>query len=147
MAPKKEIAKQKKILQALDEKEIQAQIAIALAEIGEILPWYNPEVKAWIFEHPLYPVSYSGKTSAEVIKSYPLYIREFIVQRLQNNLAPFVEKQTKGHGGKRTNAGRPTGSIKETTIQIRVPEDIAKWLKMPGVIPQVRSIMRAYKQM
>ena len=38
------------------------------------------------------------------------------------------------------------GSIKEPTKQIRLPVYIAKWLKMPGVLTQVRSIMQAYKQ-
>lgn len=126
-------------------KEIEQNLKIALKEIGKIKPWFDKEVNAWVFEHPKYPVGYAGKTSEEVIEKYPLHLREFILERLNDNLDPLVEQQTKGHGGKRPGAGRPIGSTKEPTRQIRVPLDIAEWLKRPGVIPQMQNIIRAYK--
>jgi len=54
------------------------------------------------------------------------------------------EKKTKGRGGARHNAGRPVGSTKEPTTQIRVPCDIAVWLKQPGIIYNLRNLMQAY---
>lgn len=128
-------------------KEIEKHLKIALKEIGEIKPWFDKEVNAWVFEHKNYPVSYAGRTPKDVIEKYPLHLKEFILERLNSNLDPLVEKQTLGHGGARAGAGRPHGSTKEPTQQIRVPTDIAKWLKCPGVIPQVRSIIQAYKHL
>ena len=40
------------------QKEIDKHLKIALKEIGKIKPWYDEQVNAWIFEHPLYPVGY-----------------------------------------------------------------------------------------
>ena len=93
-------------------KEIEEQVKIALEEIGEIKPWFDKNFNAWIFEHPAYPIGCEGNSSKEVIKKYPLYLRDFIIERLNDNLAPFIEKATKGHGGKRSEAGRPTGTSK-----------------------------------
>lgn len=126
-------------------KEIEEQVKIALKEIGQIKPWFDKNFKAWIFEHPAYPVGCEGNSSEEVIKKYPLYLKDFIDERLNDNLAPFIEKATKGHGGKRKGAGRPKGTIKAATTQIRVPRDIASWLKQPGIILHLRNIMQAYK--
>lgn len=126
-------------------KEIADHLKTALNEIGKIEPWFDKEVNAWIFEHPSYPVGYAGKTSQEVIKMYPLHLSEFISERLKDNLDPLVEKHTKGHGGLRHGAGRPFGSIKESSKQIRVPLDIADWIKQPGIIPHLREMLRAYK--
>lgn len=46
-----------------------------------------------VFEHPNYPVSCAGKTTQEVIKKYPLHLKEFILEQLANNLDPLVEKK------------------------------------------------------
>ena len=51
-------------------KEIKEQLAIALQEIGEIKPWFDPDVNEWIFSHPKYPVEYGGESSKEVIENY-----------------------------------------------------------------------------
>lgn len=61
-------------------------------------------------------------------------------------LSPINEKETVGRGGFREGAGRPKGSKSaQPTKQIRVPVDIAEWLKQPGIIPNLRSIMQAYR--
>jgi hypothetical protein len=127
-------------------KEIEEQVKIALAEIGEIKPWFEKKFNAWIFEHPAYPIGCEGSTSEEVIEKYPLYLKDFIIERLNDNLAPFVEKDTKGHGGKRLGSGRPKGTTKTPTKQGRLPEDIMDWLKKPGVIENLRHLMQAYSQ-
>jgi len=111
-------------------KEIDQHLKIALEEIGEIEPWFDEDVNAWIFSHRLYPVEYGGTSPKEVVKNYPKYLREFIKQRLDDNLAPVVKKMTKGRGGKRIGAGRPRGSKRvapTTTVRLRV--DQAKWIK------------------
>jgi hypothetical protein len=124
-------------------KEIDEHLKIALTEVGKITPWYDNEVNAWVFEHPSYPVGYAGNTSKEVIKKYPLHLREFILERLNENLNPLVEIETIGHGGKRIGAGRPTGTVKAPTKQIRVPVDIADWLQVSTNIEVVRKVRDA----
>ncbi|MES2121719.1 MAG: hypothetical protein V4492_02945 [Chlamydiota bacterium] len=68
-------------------KEVDEHLKAALEEVGKIKPWFDKSVDAWLFAHPAYPVEYAGDSRAEVIKGYPLYLREFIKQRLNHNLA------------------------------------------------------------
>lgn len=82
-------------------EDIEKHLKIALKEIGPILPWFDEEVSEWIFSHSLYPVECGEESKEEVIRKYPLYLKEFIKERLNNNLAPSVEKKTKGLAGKR----------------------------------------------
>lgn len=126
-------------------KEIKIQVEMALAEIGKIKPWFDKEFNAWIFSSDLYPVECEGKTEAEVIKKYPKYLEVFIEHRMLGKLDELNEIKTKGKGGARPNAGRPIGTKKEPTKQIRVPSDIAIWLKQPGIISNLRNLMQAYK--
>ena len=126
-------------------REIKKQVEIALAEIGKIKPWFDKEFNAWIFSHDLYPVECEGKSAEEVISKYPKYLEVFIEHRMLGKIDKLNEKKTKGRGGARPNAGRPAGSKKEPTIQIRVPSDIALWLKQPGIISNLRNLMQAYK--
>jgi len=60
-------------------KEINRHLKLALQEIGTIKPWYDEEVSSWVFEHPHYPVGYAGDNPDEVIKKYPLHLKEFIL--------------------------------------------------------------------
>lgn len=78
---------------------LDKNLKIALAEVGEILPWYDEEVEAWIFSHANYPVEYGGDSPEEVIENYPRYLEEFIAHRLQGKLNPLTEKKTKGKAG------------------------------------------------
>lgn len=126
-------------------KEIKQHLDIALKEIGVIKPWFDSDVNEWIFSHSNYPVEYGGNSAEEVIKNYPKYLREFIKQRLNDNLNPLTEKKTKGHGGKREGSGRPKGSLKEQKDRISLPKDIAVWFKMhPEAIELTRKTMRKY---
>ena len=121
---------------------IDRQLRQALKEVGAIEPWFDEEVQEWVFEHPLYPDSCSGATRGEVIRRYPLYLRQFIEQRLAGNLSPRVEATTRGRGGKRPGAGRPNGSSSAKTRTVRLPEDIALWLKSdPSRLSAVRRLM------
>ncbi len=123
-------------------KEIKRHLEIALEEIGKIKPWFDKNFHAWIFSHPKYPVEYAGDTKEEVVKNYPLYLRDFIEERLNENLAPHVEKATKGHGGKRVGSGRPKGTKKEVKRRIYIPIDIANWFqKNPESISSVRQLI------
>jgi len=124
------------------QKEIKEHLEIALKEVGKIKPWFDEEVNEWIFCHPNYPVEYGGKSSKEVIKNYPKYLREFIKHRLNDNLNPRTEKKTKGHGGKREGAGRPKGSAKEEKERVSLPKDIAFWFKHdPKAIELARKVI------
>ena len=122
-------------------KTIKEHLKIALKEIGEIKPWFDKEVDAWVFSHPLYPVEYAGDSKQEVIKNYPLYLKDFIEERLNDNLSPLVAKKTKGRGGKRKGAGRPRGTKKEPTKRISLPRDVADWIDNPRSISSVRQLI------
>lgn len=131
---------------ASKEKEIETHLKVALAEIGEIKPWFDKNFHTWVFHHDLYPVEYSGDTREEVIQNYPLYLKEFILNRLSNTLSPFMEKKTKGHGGKRTGSGRPRKKqAGEEKVRVYLPIDIAVWIKQPEIIPSIRRVIGAYK--
>lgn len=111
-------------------QEIDKHLKIALEEIGKITPWYDREVREWVFSHPLYPVEYGSKTKDEVIANYPKYLREFIKHRLHDQVEKLVEKKTKGRGGLRPGAGRPQGSkTTEPTKTVRVKVSVAIWIK------------------
>jgi hypothetical protein len=127
-------------------KEIKEHLKIALEEVGEILPWFDEEVDAWVFGHKAYPVEYAGESPEEVIKNYPLYLYDFIEARLSDNLNPMTEKSTKGRGGRREGAGRPVGTKKEPTSRIVLPKDVADWIKKPESISKVRRYMRSKKK-
>lgn len=126
-------------------KEIEKELKIALKEIGKIVPWYDKRFKAWIFSHSLYPVECSGDTKEEVIEKYPLYIREFILHRLDNRLCPLMENKTKGRGGYRPGSGRPKGTTKEVKSRIYLPTEIAEWLKEKSHLIQVTKLMTREK--
>lgn len=126
-------------------KEIDRHLKIALEEVGEIKPWFDKEVDCWVFSHKNYPVEYGGDSEKEVIRNYPKYLREFIAHRLDGRISEVNEKETKGRGGYREGAGRPKGTKSaEPTTQIRVPRDIAAWLKTPGMINNIRGMLTAY---
>lgn len=121
-------------------KEINEHLKLALEEIGNIEPWYDKTYKSWVFSHNDYPVEYSGESKEEVIKNYPLYLYDFIEERLNDNLSVITEKKTKGRGGKRVGAGRPLGTIKEPTKRVTLPLDIAEWITMPNAIDHLRAL-------
>lgn len=127
--------------QKITKKELKEHLAIALKEIGKIIPKYSRKFRCWYFEHPLYPVLYSGATKEEVVANYPLYLLDFIEERLKENLSPLIEKKTKGRGGYRIGSGRPKGSHKEKKTRIYLPLDIATWIQRPESIPQLRKLI------
>ncbi len=124
--------------------EIKKEVKIALSEIGTIAPWFDKDFNAWIYSNPLYPIECEGSSAEEVIKKYPKYLEVFIEHRMREKLDVLNEKKTKGKGGARPRAGRPVGSVKESTRQIRVPLDIAAWLNHPGTIDNIRQMIRAF---
>ena len=125
----------------VSKKEIDKHLKIALDEVGEIKPKFQKNVNAWVFSSGKYPVEYAGESREDVIKGYPLYLREFIKERLNNNLAKHTEKKTTGRGGKRLGAGRPKDTKKEPTKRISVPTDIATWFTKPNAVSQFRSMV------
>lgn len=131
---------------SIKKEKLKKEMSIALEEVGKIHPWFDKEVDAWVFEHSLYPVRYAGASSKEVVRNYPKYLEVFIEHRMEGRLDEVNEKKTQGRGGARLGAGRPKGSIKEPTKQIRLPADIADWLRMPGVIDHFRFIMETYSE-
>lgn len=121
-------------------KEINEHLKIALQEIGKIHPWFDNKFKTWVYSHKSYPVEYSGDSEEEVIKNFPLYLRDFIEERLNDNLSYLTEERTIGRGGKREGSGRPKGSIKEPTKRVTLPLDIAEWIIEPHIIEHLRAL-------
>lgn len=124
--------------------EIKKEVKIALSEIGTITPWFDKDFNVWIYSNPLYPIECEGKTAEEVMEKYPKYLDVFIEHRMKGKLDEVNENKTKGKGGARPGAGRPQGSVKEPTTQIRVPKDIAEWVKYPGMYENIRQMIKAY---
>jgi hypothetical protein len=123
-------------------KEIDEHLQIALEEIGNIAPWFEKDVDAWVFSHKKYPdVEYGGESASDVIENYPKYLREFLKHRLNDNLTSRAEKKTKGRGGKREGSGRPAGTKKEPKKRVYLPKDVADWFEKPSSIPQVRQLI------
>lgn len=54
-------------------KDLKKHLTVALKEICEIKPWFDPNVKEWIFTHPNYPVRLWGQIPQKVIEKYPQY--------------------------------------------------------------------------
>jgi len=124
-------------------KEIEKELAKALAEIGQIEPWFDDEINEWGFSHRLYPVECGGNSPEEVVSKYPLYLKEFLKERMKGNLDEFVEKKTKGKGGYRPRSGRPKGSVKYPKERMYIPADIANWFKHdPSSFHDVRKLMQ-----
>jgi hypothetical protein len=123
--------------------EIKKEVHLALKEIGTITPWYDRNFDTWLYSNPLYPIECEGTSEEEVVEKYPKYIEVFIEHRMKGTLDHVNEKKTKGKGGARSGAGRPKGSVKEQTKQVRVPLDIAEILRAPGVIEGLRNIHAA----
>lgn len=121
-------------------KKVKEQLKLALKEIGQIEPWFDKNYKTWVFSHLLYPVEYSGDTKEEVIQNYPLYLQDFIDERLKGNLSSLTENKTKGRGGKRIGSGRPTGTTKEPKRRVSLPVDIADWIVLPETILHLRAL-------
>lgn len=124
--------------------KIKKEVKIALSEIGTIRPWFDKDFNVWIYSNPLYPIECEGNTPEEVIQKYPKYLEVFIEHRMKEKLDAVNEEKTKGKGGARPGAGRPIGSTKEPTKQIRVPLDIAAWLDHPGTIDHIRQMIQAF---
>jgi hypothetical protein len=123
------------------DKELDKELNIALNEIGPIKPWFDEDFQTWLFSSPLYPVECEGSSAKEVIKKYPKYLAVFIEHRIRGKIDATNEKKTKGKGGYRPGAGRPKGSTKEKTKQIRLPEGLATWLKQPDIMDQITILM------
>ena len=122
-------------------QEIEKELKIALEEVGEIVPYFDKEVGEWVFSHPLYPVECGGATKREVVRKYPFYLKDFIEERLANNLSEYTEKKTKGRGGFRPGAGRPKGTIKEPTKRVSLPKDIVLWISDKSHWNMIRKLM------
>lgn len=130
----------------IKKEDLNKELKIALEEIGTIKPWFDKAVKSWVFEHALYPVRYAGDSAQDVIENYPKYLEVFIEHRMLGRIDEINETKTHGRGGARIGAGRPKGTTKAPTKQVRLPLDIVDWLKKPDVVEHIRYLMQSYSQ-
>jgi hypothetical protein len=123
--------------------DIHQEILVALAEIGPVEPWWSEEDQMFVFEHPSYPwVMHADPSLEETKYGYLRALRTFIQDRLNNTVADSTERTTRGRGGLRPGAGRPKGSTKEPTKMVRLPIDVADWIKAdPAHLEKVRNMM------
>ena len=122
--------------------ERQQHLDIALQEIGEVLPLWSEESQMYVFEHEAYPaVMHADPDREKAAEGYLRALQGFIQERLEGNIAPFMDRITSGRGGARPGAGRPKGSVKGKTKMVRLPEDIAIWIKQGQHLEQVRALM------
>ena len=122
-------------------KVISLELEQALKEIGSIEPWWSEDDELFVFEHDAYPMVMAAEDDKETtIESYKRALTEFIKERLDGNIADFVDEMTSGRGGARPGAGRPRQPKK---IRKYVPEDIAPWLDREENIAKIRELMKA----
>ena len=126
--------------------QIKKELKLALSEVGTITPWFDKDFNTWIFSSSLYPVECEGQSSEEVIEKYPKYLEVFIEHRMRGKLDAVNETKTSGKGGARPGSGRPLGSTKEATKQVRVPVDIANFMQHCPQIAyeEIRKVMHHY---
>jgi hypothetical protein len=122
---------------------IDPEIQVALAEIGPIEPWWSEDDEMFVFEHPAYPrVMHADPDKQEAVNGYVRALRTFIEYRMAGKVTDAVERSTRGRGGMRPGAGRPKGTVKNPTLLIRLPVDVATWLKAdPANLDTVRRII------
>lgn len=121
--------------------EVICELEKVLVEIGEIQPVWDNECGEFVASHPEYAsIDAPGDTVEEAIQTFHRLLCQFLQERINNNLAPHVERMTSGRGGKRPGSGRPKSS---PTTTIRLPSEIANWLKDNSHLDQVRNLMMA----
>lgn len=103
----------------------------ALAEIGEIIPWWSEEDQLYVFEHAAYPMVMHGDRTVEAtLAGYHRALRHFVEARLAGEVAPSVERITSGRGGVRPGAGRPVGTRRAAAKKsVHVLSELADRLK------------------
>jgi hypothetical protein len=104
----------------------------ALAEIGTIQPWWSEADQLYGFKSDYYPfVDYFAKSPESVIKNYKRLLKEFILERLNGNMADLYEaipgQAGRNWGGSRPGTGRPKAA--EKTKLYRLPVSVGDWLK------------------
>lgn len=122
--------------------DIKKHLKVALSEIGEIKPRFSKDDGMFVFDHPSYPTVMHADATAEATKEgYLRALEGFIEARLSGNLSDVAEKMTKGHGGKRSGAGRKPGSTKEPKMRMYIPSDLGLWLQQsPSNIDLMRRV-------
>lgn len=123
--------------------KVQQQIQIALDEIGAITPEWSEEDGLYVFEHPAYPMVMHADTDPQKTRTgYLRALKGFIEDRMAGQVAEVTERITSGRGGARPGAGRKVGSgKKEPTTTVRVPYDIADWIKDKSHQKLIRTVM------
>lgn len=128
-----------------NKKEIEKELKIALKEVGKIKPVFDEEVGEWVFSFSKYPVECGGEKKEDVKKAYPLYLKEFIEERMMGNLNPQTEKKTSGRGGYRPRAGRPKGTKKEEEKRVYVPVFAIILFALSIILPAKPSFLKISK--
>lgn len=82
------------------DKFLELELQKALNEIGNIQPWYDENVKSWVYSNVLYPTVEAGEdTAEETVNIYKLYLKEFLQHRICGNIPMKHEYDTAGNAG------------------------------------------------
>ena len=122
---------------------MKEDLEIALAEIGPIEPWWSEDNGMYWFEHDAYPYVMHGDPDIEKTKlGYMRALKGFIKDRLTGNLDETVDRISSGRGGVRSGSGRPVGTTKAPTKLVRLPVQVADWIKADPVhLEQIKRLM------
>ncbi len=96
-----------------------------LKQVGDLKPWWDERSLSFIYTHYRFRKIGIGRTAEDALEHYKQLLAVGIQANLKNN-CHYSEFHTK-RGGCRPRAGRPK---KDPTVRMRVPEDLARWLKI-----------------
>ncbi|MBK8190933.1 MAG: hypothetical protein IPK79_10845 [Vampirovibrionales bacterium] len=120
--------------------ELDRHFDMARAEVDGVQPQWSPEDQMYLVEHPAYPmVMHADPDPEKALTGYFRALRQFVKYRLAGEIADTTEQATSGRGGAREGAGRPR---KNETKTVRLPVDMADWLRDQKHQDQVRRLMQ-----
>ena len=96
-----------------------------LKQVGDLKPWWDERSLGFMYTHYRFRQIGRGQTPEDAIEHYKQLLVVGIQANMKNN-CHYSDFHTK-RGGYRPRAGRPK---KDPTERIRVPQDLARWLKI-----------------
>jgi hypothetical protein len=105
-------------------ERVKGCLVETLKELGDLKPWFDDRVLAFIYTHYRFRKVGYGRTPEDALEHYKQQLVVGIETNLKNgwHYSDFHRKR----GGCRPHAGRPK---KDPTERMRVPKDLVPWLR------------------